>query len=224
MNTKKMISSAALAASLTLAAGAAFAWGCGAGPMMGYGPGCQVGPQSVNPGCQYGPHRAHPGCQYGPGAVRQGHPCWTNGQKQGPQGPRDYRPGFEQRKIYLRGALNLTDAQKPAFDAYFAAVDAYHQMKRPLAAQGQTRQDILNQRLAFQKARVEALQKAIEARQELTKVLTPEQAKVFDSIESRTHARGPRGGFGPGHRGPHHGGYAIVPPAQQAPQAQGGKL
>lgn len=41
MNTKKIFSSAALAASLTLAAGAAFAWGCGAGPMMGYGPGCQ---------------------------------------------------------------------------------------------------------------------------------------------------------------------------------------
>ena len=42
MNTKKVISSAALAASLTFAAGATFAWGCGAGPMMGYGPGCQA--------------------------------------------------------------------------------------------------------------------------------------------------------------------------------------
>ena len=47
MNTKKVISSAALAASLTFAAGAAFAWGCGAGPMMGYGPGCQAGPQGA---------------------------------------------------------------------------------------------------------------------------------------------------------------------------------
>lgn len=159
MNTKKVISSAALAASLTFAAGAAFAWGCGAGPMMGYGPGCQAGPQGANRGCQYGPN----------GMMRQGHPCWSYGPQQGAQGPRDYRPGFEQRKIYLRGALNLTDAQKPAFEAYFGAVDAYHQMKRPLAAQGQTRQDILNQRLAFQKARVEALQKAIDARQELMK-------------------------------------------------------
>lgn len=54
MNTKKMISSAVLAASLTFSTGAAFAWaGCGAGPMMGYGPGCQVGPQEVYPGCQY---------------------------------------------------------------------------------------------------------------------------------------------------------------------------
>ena len=43
MNTKKVISSAALAASLTFAAGATFAWGCGAGPMMGYGPGCPAG-------------------------------------------------------------------------------------------------------------------------------------------------------------------------------------
>lgn len=34
MNTKKIFSSAALAASLTLAAGAAFAWGCGAGSML----------------------------------------------------------------------------------------------------------------------------------------------------------------------------------------------
>ena len=54
MNTKKMISSAVLAASLTFSTGAAFAWaGCGAGPMMGYGPGCQVRPQEVYPGCQY---------------------------------------------------------------------------------------------------------------------------------------------------------------------------
>ncbi len=215
MNTKKVISSAALAASLTFAAGATFAWGCGAGPMMGYGPGCQAGPQGANRGCQYGPN----------GMMRQGHPCWSYGPQQGAQGPRDYRPGFEQRKIYLRGALNLTDAQKPAFEAYFGAVDAYHQMKRPLAAQGQTRQDLLNQRLAFQKARVEALQKAIDARQELMKVLTPEQVKVFDSIESRTHARGPRGGFGPGHRGPHHGGYGMYQQDVPAPQAQqGGKL
>lgn len=56
MNTKKIFSSAALAASLTLAAGAAFAWGCGAGSMMGYGPGCQVDPQGAYPGCQYGPN------------------------------------------------------------------------------------------------------------------------------------------------------------------------
>lgn len=65
MNTKKVISSAALAASLTFAAGATFAWGCGAGPMMGYGPGCQAGPQGANRGCQYGPN----------GMMRQGHPA-----------------------------------------------------------------------------------------------------------------------------------------------------
>lgn len=205
MNTKKIFSSAALAASLTLAAGAAFAWGCGAGSMMGYGPGCQYGPN---------------------GMMRQGYPCWSYGP-QGAQGARDFRPGFEQRKVYLRGALNLTDAQKPAFEAYFGAVDAYHQMKRPQGVQGQTRQDILNQRLAFQKTRVEALQKAIDARQELMKVLTPEQVKVFDAVESRTHARGPRGGFGPGHRGYHHGGYGMMyqqgVPAPQG-QQQGGRL
>ena len=79
----------------------------------------------------------------------------------------------------------------------------------------------MNQRLAFQKARVDALQKAIDARQDLLKVLTPEQVKVFDSVESRTHARNQRYGFVPGHRGPHHGGYAGMP---SAPQAQGGKL
>lgn len=216
MNTKKIFSSAALAASLTLAAGAAFAWGCGAGPMMGYGPSCQVDPQGAYPGCQYGPN----------GMMRQGYPCWSYGP-QGAQGARDFRPGFEQRKVYLRGALNLTDAQKPAFEAYFGAVDAYHQMKRPQGVQGQTRQDILNQRLAFQKTRVEALQKAIDARQELMKVLTPEQVKVFDAVESRTHARGPRGGFGPGHRGYHHGGYGMMyqqgVPAPQG-QQQGGRL
>ena len=65
--------------------------------MMGYGPGCQAGPQGANRGCQYGPN----------GMMRQGHPCWSYGPQQGAQGPRDYRPGFEQRKIYLRGALNL---------------------------------------------------------------------------------------------------------------------
>lgn len=178
--------------------------------MMGYGPGCQVDPQGAYPGCQYGPN----------GMMRQGYSCWSYGP-QGAQGARDFRPGFEQRKVYLRGALNLTDAQKPAFEAYFGAVDAYHQMKRPQGVQGQTRQDILNQRLAFQKTRVEALQKAIDARQELMKVLTPEQVKVFDAVESRTHARGPRGGFGPGHRGYHHGGYGMM--YQQgvpAPQGQ----
>ena len=216
MNTKKIFSSAALAASLTLAAGAAFAWGCGAGPMMGYGPGGQVDPQGAYPGCQYGPN----------GMMRQGYSCWSYGL-QGAQGARDFRPGFEQRKVYLRGALNLTDAQKPAFEAYFGAVDAYHQMKRPQGVQGQTRQDILNQRLAFQKTRVEALQKAIDARQELMKVLTPEQVKVFDAVESRTYARGPRGGFGPGHRGYHHGGYGMMyqqgVPAPQG-QQQGGRL
>ncbi len=67
MNTKKIFSSAALAASLTLAAGAAFAWGCGAGSMMGYGPGCQVDPQGAYPGCQYGPN----------GMMWQGYPCWS---------------------------------------------------------------------------------------------------------------------------------------------------
>ena len=75
MNTKKIFSSAALAASLTLAAGAAFAWGCGAGSMMGYGPGCQVDPQGAYPGCQYGPN----------GMMRQGYPCWSYGP-QGAQG------------------------------------------------------------------------------------------------------------------------------------------
>ena len=216
MNTKKIFSSAALAASLTLAAGAAFAWGFGAGPRMGDGPGGQVDPPGAYPGCQYGPN----------GMMWQGYPCWSYGP-QGAQGARDFRPGFEQRKVYLRGALNLTDAQKPAFEAYFGAVDAYHQMKRPQGVQGQTRQDILNQRLAFQKTRVEALQKAIDARQELMKVLTPEQVKVFDAVESRTHARGPRGGFGPGHRGYHHGGYGMMyqqgVPAPQG-QQQGGRL
>ena len=184
--------------------------------MMGYGPGCLVGPQGAYPGCQHGPN----------GMMRQGYPCWSYGP-QGARGAKDFRPGFEQRKVYLRGALNLTDAQKPAFEAYFGAVDAYHQMKRPQSVQGQTRQDILNQRLAFQKTRVEALQKAIDARQELMKVLTPEQVKVFDAVESRTHARGPRGGFGPGHRGYHHGGYGMMyqqgVPAPQG-QQQGGRL
>lgn len=92
MNTKKIFSSAALAASLTLAAGAAFAWGCGAGPMMGYGPGCQVDPQGAYPGCQYGPN----------GMMRQGYPCWSYGP-QGAQGARDFRPGFEQEKFTCAG-------------------------------------------------------------------------------------------------------------------------
>ena len=96
MNTKKIFSSAALAASLTLAAGAAFAWGCGAGPMMGYGPGCQVDPQGAYPGCQYGPN----------GMMRQGYPCWSYGP-QGAQGARDFRPGFEQRKIYLLSLIHI---------------------------------------------------------------------------------------------------------------------
>lgn len=59
----------------------------------------------------FDPQGAYPGCQYGPnGMMRQGYPCWSYGP-QGAQGARDFRPGFEQRKVYLRGALNLTDAQ-----------------------------------------------------------------------------------------------------------------
>lgn len=201
MNTNKMISSAVLAASLTFATGAAFAWaGCGAGPMMGYGPGCQVGPQEV-----------YPGCQYGTGALRQGYPCWSYGSQPGAS---DFRPCFEQRMIYLRDVLNLTDAQESAFKAYFDAIDAYHQMMRSQDVRGQSRQDILNQRLAFQKARVAALQQTLDARQDLLKVLTPEQTKVFEAVEPCNTDTAQRNGFGLGHRRHHHG-YVMMSSAPQ---------
>lgn len=201
MNTKKMISSAVLAASLTFSTGAAFAWaGCGAGPMMGYGPGCQVGPQEV-----------YPGCQYRTGTLRQGYPCWSYDSQ---LGARDFRPCFEQKMIYLRDVLNLTDAQESAFKAYFDTIDAYHQMLRSQDVRGQSRQDILNQRLAFQKARVDALQQTLNARQDLLKVLTPEQTKVFEAVEPCNTDSAQRNGFGPGHRRHHHG-YVMMSSAPQ---------
>lgn len=202
MNTNKMISSAMLAASLTFATGAAFAWaGCGAGPMMGYGPGCQIGPQEVYPECQY----------YSTGALRHGYPCWSYDSQ---SRARDSHPYFEQRMIYLRDVLNLTDAQESAFKAYFDTIDAYHQMMRSQDVRGQSRQDILNQRLAFQKARVDALHQTLDARQDLLKVLTPEQTKVFEAVEPCNTDRAQRNGFGPGHRRHHHG-YVMTPSAPQ---------
>lgn len=212
----KLLTAAALAASLGLSAGSALAWGCG-----GYGPGM------MNPGCGYA-QGANPGCGYGPGAMYQGHharggyPCWVDGQRQGQfrQGPRS----FEQRKIYLRGALDLSDAQKPAFEAYVGAVEAYHNMKRPQIAQGASRQDMLNARIEFQKTRLAALQKVSDARQALVKVLKPEQVQALDTFETRSHRRGPQaqGGFR-GPRGPkgQQGGFQ---PAPQAQSSQGGTL
>lgn len=206
MITRKTIGGAVLAASLGLAATAAFAWpGCGGAP-MNYGPGCAYA-QGVGP--------------------QNGYPCWAS-QRQFRGAPGFNKQGFQQRKIYLRGALDLNDAQKPAFEAYYGAIDTYHNLQRPQIVQGATRQDVLNARLAFQKARTDALQKAIDARQALVKVLTPEQVKTLDAVESRTHAAGPK--FGPGFHGPHHGFRNGQPvPAPQvapapAPQTKGGAL
>lgn len=219
----KLLAAAALAASLGLSAGSALAWGCGSG--CGYGPGM------MNPGCGYA-QGVNPGCGYGPGVMHQRHharggqPCWVDGQQgQFRAGPRS----FEERKIYLRGALDLTDAQKPAFDAYVGAVEAYHSTPRPALAQGANRQDVLNARIEFHKARLASLEKVSEARQALVKVLKPEQLKVLDTFESRSHRRVAQGGFqgprGPmGQQGGFRGPMGPQGGAQPAPQAQGGTL
>ena len=167
--SKKTLSAAVLSGVLALSAGAAFAW-CG-----GYGPGVNR-IQGQEPPC------VQPGCAY----AGQQHPHFRGNY---PRGYHQKFGNYESRKTYLRGLLNLSDAQKPAFDAYLAAVDATHARPAVQANPNASRQDLLNQRIERQKARLATLEKVAQARAELVKVLTPEQAAALDSFESRSHSR-----------------------------------
>lgn len=68
-------------------------------------------------------------------------------------------------KSILRGLLNLTDAQKPAFDAYIAAADEAHNLRGQFKFDpNASRQDQLNARIENQKVRLAALEKVAQAR------------------------------------------------------------
>ena len=75
------------------------------------GPGCGMGMMGPGPNCGapcYGTYNGAP-CYFGPG-----------NQMRGPA------VGYQDRKVYLPGSLNLNDSQKPAWNNYSAAIDALH--------------------------------------------------------------------------------------------------
>lgn len=137
-------------------------------------------------------------------------PCYT--APRGFMGGPGY--GYQDRKAYILGSLNLNDSQKPAWNNYSAAIDALHAQRGPNKVQGQQldQQQLLEARAQRLQQRLEATQNLIKARAEFLKVLTPEQAKTFEALENRSHFRGhrgPRHGFGP-----HHGFGPQGAPAQ----------
>lgn len=200
--SKKTLTAAALTGILVLASGTAAAW-CGGyrGNVQNYN--C---PQA---GCTFnGPHN-----HYVPGRgcanVQQFHKT-----------PKKAFGSYEQRKVYLRGLLNLTDAQKPAFDAYIAAADEAHNLRGQFKFDpNASRQDQLNARIENQKVRLAALEKVAQARADLVKALSAEQVKALEGFEARSHKL-PHGkrpmtqnpqGFGPQHH-PHGAPVAPIAP------------
>ncbi|WP_290116227.1 Spy/CpxP family protein refolding chaperone, partial [Turicimonas muris] len=86
---------------------------------------------------------------------------------------------------------------------YSAAIDALHaQRNANQQAPGWqlSQEQRLEARVARLQQQLEATQNLIKARAELVKVLTPEQVKVLEALESKSHFRG--------HRGPRHHGFA----------------
>lgn len=140
-----------------------------------------------------GPH--YPDCQH---RMQQMH----NGVPHGFKAP---CAKFENHQAMLRDRLQLTDAQKPAWEAYAGAVAASHKhAKRPMIEPGATTQQRIDARAAHMKARAADLEAVSHARKELVKVLTAEQAMTLESFEARMHE--PRM-HEPRHKGerPHHG-------------------
>lgn len=200
--SKKTLTAAALTGILVLASGTAAAW-CGGyrGNVQNYS--C---PQV---GCTFnGPHN-----HYIPGRG-----C-ANAQ-QFHKTPKKAFGSYEQRKVYLRGLLNLTDAQKPAFDAYIAAADEAHNLRGQFKFDpNASRQDQLKARIENQKVRLAALEKVAQARADLVKALSAEQVQALEGFEARSHKR-PQGkrpmaqnphGFGP--QGVHPHGAPVAPVA-----------
>ena len=152
------------------------------------GPGCGMGMMGPGPNCGapcYGTYNGAP-CYFGQG-----------NQMRGPA------VGYQDRKLYLLGSLNLNDSQKPAWNNYSAAIDALHaQRNANQQAPGWqlSQEQRLEARVARLQQQLEATQNLIKARAELVKVLTPEQVKVLEALESKSHFRG--------HRGPRHHGFA----------------
>ena len=151
---------------------------------------------------------------YGPyhgGMMMRGAPCWGNAQNF--HHPRFGGFGYEERKTYMLGALNLADNQKAAWQKYSDALDAAHNVRtqRPQLGPDATRQDYLDARTQFLKNQVAALENLAKARADFVKVLTHEQAKVLDQVERFSH-RGPNG------RGYHLGFHHRAPMQNQAPQ------
>lgn len=198
--SKKTLTAAALTGLLALASGTAAAW-CGGYHGNGQNYTCpQAGCTITGPHNHYGPGRGCPTAQ----------PFHRNSERA--------FGNYEQRTVYLRGLLNLTDAQKPVFDAYVAAADAAHNVRGQFKFDPNgSRQEQLDARIENQKLRLAALEKVAQARADLVKVLSAEQVQALEGFEARSHM-GPRGPHhmaqyphGYGHRGLH--GAPVVPSA-----------
>ncbi len=145
------------------------------------------------PGFHMPPYMGHGPC-FCPPPPPPGGP--QGGPGMGP-GPQPFGLSWEDRITFLRGAIDLTDAQKPAWDAYVQSLDSIHHA-RP-AGPPTPGPDFLNKVAEHLKAQLAAVESMIQARGELVKVLTPEQVKALEEAEQKFHNMPiPRPGMGPG--------------------------
>ncbi len=107
----------------------------------------------------------------------------------------------------LKKQLNITGAQESQWQTFAGAVKQQAQGMVALRASMQstagTAPERIDQRTAFMKQRLAAMEALDGALKQLYAVLTPEQKATFDQTGPGA-GFGPGGGFGPGHFGPGH--------------------
>lgn len=108
----------------------------------------------------------------------------------------------------LKKQLNITGAQESQWQPFADAVKQQAQgmvaMRASMQSTAGTMPERMDQRLAFTKQRVAAMETVNGAAKQLYGVLTPEQKAVFDQAGPGA-GFGPGRGFGPGHFGPRQG-------------------
>jgi hypothetical protein len=182
-NTKKTVAALALVGSLAAGASSAFAWG-GCASSQPVPPCAQADCQGARaPRAMPHPYMYGPGCEVR-APMHRGH-----------QGG-EFGLSREDRRALLLGRLNLKDSQKPAWDAYLAAVDAGHEKTvrgaEPMDAKPMTTQERLDAHIARLKARIAKMEAIAKARADFVKVLTADQVKTLEAFEDRIHKPGKR--------------------------------
>ncbi|HVC31321.1 MAG TPA: Spy/CpxP family protein refolding chaperone [Steroidobacteraceae bacterium] len=103
----------------------------------------------------------------------------------------------EQHLAYLKEQLKITPAQESQWQAFADGVKQQAQgmlaMRASMQSAAGTAPERMDQRIAFMKQRLAAMESLDGAAKQLYGVLTPEQKAAFDQA-------GPGHGFGPGHR------------------------